>query len=76
MMAIFIAVFVILALVSIGMTFYFGFKSMKPTNKIISNNDAKLNAIIKKLGITLEDIENEKTNEPPKRNKLVYNSGL
>ena len=27
-------------------------------------------------GRTLEDIENEKTNEPPKRNKLVYNSGL
>jgi hypothetical protein len=40
---------------------------MRNPNKIISENEAKLNAIIKKLKITPEDIKNEKTHTTQKK---------
>jgi len=67
LMAIFVVIFVVLALIAIGMTWYFGIKGMRNPNKKISENEAKLNAIVKKLKITPEDIENEKTDITQKK---------
>jgi len=67
LMAIFVVIFVVLALIAIVMTWYFGIKGMRNPNKKISQNEVKLNAIIKKLKITPEDIENEKTDTTQKK---------